>query len=212
MTLRILSIGLFCAASLLSGATRATLLIDASKASTYSTSHGASNYTSGTAFTVTDAITIDGLGWMDAEGDGLAGSHTVGLWNEQGTLLASVTVDNTSTRVPSAQGTAVWYLTELDDLMLTKGSYRVAGTMKTDATDYLNGIVGNGVGVVPGYVRSGLGMGFSNPNEAYGQNFLHATVSSHQFDPPPAQVPEPASLGLLCLGAGALAAMRRRVR
>jgi len=104
MTFRTLSIGLFCAASLLSGASQASLLIDAGKSSTYSTSHGASNYTSGTAFTVADAITIDGLGWMDAEGDGLAGSHTVGLWNEQGTLLASVTVDNASTRVLSAQG------------------------------------------------------------------------------------------------------------
>ena len=107
----------------------------------------------------------------------------MGLWNERGTLL--------------------------DDLVLTKDSYRVAGTMKTDATDYSNGIVGNGVGVIPGYVRSGLGMGFSTPNEAYGQNFLHATLSSRRFEPPPAQVPEPASLGL---GAGALAAVRRRVR
>lgn len=212
MTLRTLSLGLFCAASLLSGTSQARLLLDASKSSTFTNSHGASNYTSGTAFTVTDTITIDGLGWMDAEGDGLTGSHMVGLWNAQGTLLASVTVDNTSTRVLSAQGTAVWYLTELSDLVLTKGTYRVGGTMNTDATSYLNGIVGNGVGVVDGYVRSDLGKGFSNPNLSYGNNYLHATVSSHQFDPPPAPVPEPASLALFCLGAGALAAMRRRVR
>jgi hypothetical protein len=209
MTLRKLSIGLFCAASLFSGASQATLLLDASKTSSFTNSHGASNFTSGTAFTVADTITIDGLGWMDAEGNGLAGSHQVGLWNAQGTLLASVTVNNASTRVLSAQGTAVWYVTELQDMVLTKGTYRVAGTMNTDATDYLNGIVGTGVGVVEGYVRSGLGQGFSNPNEAYGQNYLHATVTSHQFDP---EVPEPASLALFGLGVGALAMVRRQAR
>jgi hypothetical protein len=209
MTLPKLRIGLFCAASLLCGASQATLLLDASKASTFTNSHGASNYTSGTAFTVTDTITIDGLGWMDAEGNGLAGSHMVGLWNAQGTLIASVTVDNASTRVLSAQGTAAWYLTELDDLVLTAGTYRVGGTMNTDATDYLNGIVGTGVGVIDGYVRSDLGKGFSNPNLSYGNNYLHATVSSHQFDP---EVAEPASLGLFGLGVGALAFMRRRKR
>ena len=209
MTLRTLSIGLFCAATLLSGASQASLLLDASKASTYTSSHGAANYTSGTAFTVTNDIVIDGLGWMDAEGNGLAGSHTVGLWNAQGTLLASVIVDNASTRVASAQGMAVWYVTELKDLVLAKGTYRVGGTMNTDATDYLNGIVGNGVTVIDGYVRSGLGKGFSTPTESYGSNYLHATVSSHQFDP---EVPEPTSLSLLGLALGAMAFARRRVR
>ena len=62
----------------------------------------------------------------------------MGLRNAQGTLLASVTVDNAGTRVPSAQGTAVWYLTELDEPVLTKGGYRVAGTMQTDATGAQN--------------------------------------------------------------------------
>jgi hypothetical protein len=64
------------------------------------------------------------------------------------------------------------------------------------------------VGVVDGYVRSGLGKGFSNPNESYGSNYLHATVTSHQFDP--VAVPEPASLALFGLGMGAFAFVRRR--
>ena len=49
-------------------------------------------FTMGVRFDTNQAIVIDSLGVLDVGGDGLAFAHEVGLWDEFGTQLASVTV------------------------------------------------------------------------------------------------------------------------
>ena len=46
----------------------------------------------GWQFDVLQAITVTGLGWYDHNQDGLESAHEVGIWNHEGTLLASGTV------------------------------------------------------------------------------------------------------------------------
>jgi Domain of unknown function (DUF4082) len=50
------------------------------------------NHTVGWQFNVTTPVTVTGLGWFDAGGNGLAVGHTVGIWDPSGGLLASVMI------------------------------------------------------------------------------------------------------------------------
>lgn len=163
----------------------------------------------GTAFTLASATTIVGLGWLDAEGNGLAVAHSVGLWNSSGTLLVQALVNNASKKVVSGEGTATWFISEIVDLTLAPGTYRVGGTMNSDSSGMVGDRIGNGVTLGAGYVRmNSLSGGFAYPNGTYGTAVLHATISTHMFDVN--QVPEPMSISLLGLGLLALGAARKR--
>jgi hypothetical protein len=77
----------------------------------------------GWEFHVSTSITLWALGLWDEGGNGLDISHEVGLWNSGQTLLATATVDNSSTRVPSISPEGLWLFTEIAPIMLSPGDY-----------------------------------------------------------------------------------------
>ncbi len=193
----------------LSAASHAALVIDAGAGSNQQT-FSTGDYVAGTEFTITSSMTIDGLGWLDAEGNGLTHSHEMGLWNSAGTLIATTTVTNGNTFIGSAQGTARWYISEIAEILLAPGSYRIAGSMNGDNIALSNDKIGNGASLSAGYVRTDFpNGGFAYPNLTFDSQAIRATVVSNQFDDV-GRVPEPASIILLGSALGLLAASRRR--
>ena len=150
------------------------------------------------------------MGWLDAEGNGLNAVHTVGLWNAAGSLLAQAVINNaTSTQILSAQGTAIWFVTEITDLLLAPGTYRVAGTVNDDNVALSNNKIGNGVSLSAGYVRTDFpNGGFAYPHLTFASQAIRATLTTNVFANN--SVPEPTSLLLAGLGLAALRVSRKR--
>jgi len=159
---------------------RADLLIDAGPTSTTQV-FGTGNYVAGTEFTLSAPTTIRSLGYLDAEGDGLAGNHRVGLWDvATQTLMASVTVTPGSARVGSAQPTARWYVEGIPDLVLPAGTYRVAGEVNNDGGARSNDkIAGPNTTLTAGYVRNVFPSGgFTYPDLSFTSEAIRVTVST----------------------------------
>ena len=77
----------------------------------------------GWQFRVTNPITISALGLWDEGSLPLEISHQVGLWTLGETLLATATVDNTSTPVTSASPDGRWLFTDITPIALAPGDY-----------------------------------------------------------------------------------------
>ncbi len=86
----------------------------------------------GYSFQVNSAISVVSLGVYDHQANGLTGSHTVGLWNSSGTLLASAVV-------PSGTGATLdssYRFTSITGVPLTVGqTYFVGATKLTSDGD-----------------------------------------------------------------------------
>ena len=194
----------------LSTIANAGLIIDAGPSSNVQT-WVTGNYTAGTEFTTSASLTIRSLGYLDAEGDGLFGSHMVGLWSVVNqTLMASVIVDSSSSTILSAQGTGMWYMGNITAMTIGPGTYRVAGLIGDHDNNALsNGKIGNGVTLSNGYVRNNVGDGFSFPGLTFGSNGIRATLSTDAVGTtPPNQIPEPTTLAIFALGVIGLASRR----
>lgn len=96
--------------------------------------YATNSWTVGYEFVVSGVgITVDALGSYDARSNGLGGSYEVGLWDSVGNLLASATVNNSSTLVSGFRWTSISPLT------LNAGNYVVgsAGDWFSNGDDYL---------------------------------------------------------------------------
>lgn len=80
----------------------------------------------GAQFNISTAGTVTALGMWDEGSAALLNVHTVQLWSDTGTLLASTTVSNSSFAVASGDATGQWLFTTISPLVLTPGTYRVA--------------------------------------------------------------------------------------
>lgn len=91
----------------------------------------------GWAFDVNSAVTIDALGIWDEGADGLSNSHEVGLWEIDGTLLASTTITNSSTSASSTSSDGRWLFQSISSLSLGVGRYAIAAVYGSDDPDHI---------------------------------------------------------------------------
>ena len=121
----------------MSGFVNATLILDAGASSTVQV-FASGDYVAGTEFTLSTALLVDGLAFIDIGSDGLSSDHMVGLWDLSGTLLAQALVTNSSTILASQSTLGRWYVTEIADLLLLAGTYRIAGFVDSEASALSN--------------------------------------------------------------------------
>ena len=163
------------------------------------------SFTLGFAFNLTQATTINALGYWTG---GTLSSHQVGIWDISGNLLSSGTVSAADT----VQGHYAW--DSIAPLLLGAGDYVIGG-------EYLGGVFPNsltGVTTAPGYnwvVDRQVGGGFAFPttplNGEYGQNGI-ALVNFSTGQSLVAAVPEPATWAMMLIGFGAIGVSMRRRR
>jgi hypothetical protein len=173
----------------------------------------------GFQFTVTSPLTVGALGLWDEGKNGLAASHSVGIFSAietsvLPTLIASVTVSSASIVVPSANANGNWLFTNLaSPLALPAGRYTLGYFNQAGATDAFRGsattgIYMSGAAFFDGRARANA-TAFAIPDALsasgggwYGPN-LSTTVLA---------VPEPETWMFLAGGLAALSIALRRSR
>jgi hypothetical protein len=170
----------------------------------------------GWTFSLDGTTRVDGLGIWDLESDGLAEDHEVGLWKDDGTLVASITVTNAnSTAVASADPSGRWLFVDISPLTLVTGAYAIGAFYgaSSDAfrTNASSMILASGVTYGVGGYNSGSSLALQNVSlTKYGDGFFGANF---RIEPTISPVPEPTTIALvftaLPMGLG-LAWKRRR--
>ena len=166
----------------------------------------------GWAFTANADLTVTELGYFDFGGDGLGESHQVGIWQDGGALLGSVTVQPDGTLSDGFR-----YASTSPISLISGQKYVVAGFQSAQSDPFaIDGAASGGFSVAPGLGYDGsrisFNSGFSRPSGYY------TAVGSDVFGPNlkfaaavGSPVPEPGtalfSLGLI----GAIALNRRRI-
>lgn len=192
-----------------SSSARAEILVDMYPGGTFG---AVPNQDYGFKFTLSQAQYITALGIWDEDGDGLLDTHAVGLWTTAGSLLATVSVDNGSTPVASADASGQWIFENLaSPFILDPGTY-ILGADYAGGNDPVRSAT-SGLTVTPGAI-------FIEPryssSETPGLDFPDTVgfLSNSYFGPNLmlTAVPEPSSMllvGLLTAGGG-FRALRRR--
>ena len=166
---------------------------------------GQNNQSVGWQFNVTQSLTVTGLGWFDDGGDGLAVSHTVGIWDSAGTLLASILVPAGTTAPLDGQ----YRMVAITPIVLGIGDgYIVGGENFANNTERLAFNVTMTVDPRITFFDatfSGVGSGFVRPTE-------FSVAETGFFGPMFAvdNVPEPSTWALITSGLLAAAFARRQ--
>lgn len=95
-----------------------------------SVSVAGNDQTTGWAFSTSNTLTIDSIGFYDYQADGLNVAHQVGIWNASGVLLASALVDNASILSDGFRYTTLPSL-----LTLLPGTYVLGAFLPTNVLD-----------------------------------------------------------------------------
>ena len=174
------------------------------------TDYGASTWNLGWSFTVNSATTVYGLGNIDINLDAFAGTpQKVGLWDSTGTLLASVSVDNTGDLVGD------WRFESITPVNLTVGqTYVVGGQGGADYTGIVSATVDPRITYITDlYTITSLSDPLTEPlvTEGYTSPSSAGWFGANMELSPTTPTPEPGTLALAGLGvAGFLAARRRK--
>jgi hypothetical protein len=170
---------------------------------TSSSIYNVPNLTRGYTIAVNQAFTVSALGMFDSDLDGLATTHIVTLWNQSGSVLASVNFPAGT----DAQLINQFRYESITPVTLNRGLYTVGVyypnttgsgdaimTGITDATTDPRFSIVSYEFAHPGYFNP---VGQIDDTEKFGANFLITPV------------PEPSALALLGVGAAALMSGRR---
>lgn len=158
-------------------------------------------WTLGWSFDVTTTQTLVGLGLYDQDGDGFLSSHTVGLWDNQGTLLTSAVVASADPLISGFRFASISafqllagqrYIVGAADLGKGDGYWIDATTTTVAGIDYVNSRFKFGSGLnFPGVVGADDGY--------FGGNILVE-----------GGIPEPSTWAMMIIGFGAAGSMIRR--
>lgn len=166
----------------------------------------------GWTFSTSEARQVTALGLFDVNANGLVDSHQVGIWDSNGTLLVTTSVDTNDPLTSSASTLGDWRFRNVAPVLLAAGDYTIGAYYPTDQEAFLGSDGANEVQMsLPSWLSYGEGRvtvgAFGNmfgmpdtPNGAtfqpawFGPNFISNTV------PLPATAPL-VLLGLLLLGA-----------
>jgi hypothetical protein len=158
--------------------------------------------THGWSFSLAMPIQVTQLGILDFNGDGLAQSHPIGLWNTAGALLTSATVPagTAALAVPSASGAGSFRFVDISPLLLTPGNYVLGAGYNNEIDRYYNG--STSVTMPSGFIF-GTAREFPGP----GLVFPSLTNASHsyfgpnlRYTPVSAAAPEPGVAAFMLVG------------
>jgi len=168
------------------------------------------NQSVGWQFNVVTPLTVTALGWFDDGANGLVTSHTVGIWDPTGTLLASVLVPSGTVGILDGQFRVI----NIAPLLLSVGTGYIVGGENFDSnTERLAANVSQTVDSRIQFVNptfSSLSSGFTRPT-----NFSIATTGFYgpSFSVlAQTPVPEPTTMLLLGTGVMGIAAKVRKRR
>ncbi len=186
----------------------ASIVLDLSGGSAQTALSGSAG-TAGWLFTVHAPITIEGLGIWDEGANGLAAPHQVGLWTLAGSLVASITVNNSGTAVPSSSGLGQWLFGKVSPHLLNRGEYVLGAFYEandpdevrvlTDATTIPNITFGTARTLASPGLAFPSGVDSAQNDGVFGPNIFIASATSEE------EVPEPATV--VAWSVGALAAL-----